>query len=196
MPKISLATVFTALQVAIGLSATMESRPNLVVVLADDLGYGDVSCYNWQHSARRRDGGFLTPNVDRLAETGMRFTNAHSPSAVCTPTRYGFLTGNHCLRIKRTNGVQTNYNDVWIPSNQLTLPGMLRAIGYTTMMAGKWHLGFNVRDSSGNIIRGKSGDKTLVPDWKRPLEDGPTQRGFDYSFGHLEAVNGGPYKMF
>ncbi len=170
-------------------------RPNIIIILCDDAGYGDFSCYNPGRTTRGANGGPLTPNVDRLAANGMLFTNAHTPSAQCTPTRYSLLTGNHCLRINRTEFVQTDYNDVWLPANNYTLPQMLKEKGYVTHVSGKWHLGYNVRDKNGKIVVGTMSDRTAEPDWSRKVEDVATERGFDTSFGHLDALNNPPWKM-
>lgn len=189
-----LASVFGAL----GAPAVAQParKPNLIVIMADDLGYGDVSSYNPDHSVKRKDGRPLTPAVDALGENGMRFTNAHAPSAQCTPTRYSLLTGNHVVRTHRTEFVQIDYNDVWLPKEHLTLAQLLRAHGYRTHFSGKWHLGYNVRDRSGELVMGAASDRRNEPDWFRNIEDGPTERGFETSFGHLDALNNPPWKMF
>jgi arylsulfatase A len=174
-----------------------EGRPpNIIIIMADDLGYGDVSAYNPDHSVSRKDGRSLTPAIDRLARNGVRFTNAHTPSAQCTPTRYSLLTGNHVVRIHRPEYVQVEYNDVWLPADQLTLATMLRENGYRTHFSGKWHIGYNLRDESGELVLGATGDRRNQPDWDRKIEDGPTERGFETSFGHLDALNNPPWKMF
>jgi len=170
--------------------------PNLIIIMADDLGYGDVSAYNPDHSVSRKDGRALTPAIDHLARHGVRFTNAHAPSAQCTPTRYSLLTGNHVVRIHRPEYVQVEYNDVWLPDDQLTLATMLRENGYRTHFSGKWHIGYNVRDASGELVLGATSDRRNQPDWARKIEDGPTERGFETSFGHLDALNNPPWKMF
>lgn len=176
--------------------AAGQTSPNLVIIMADDLGYGDVSANNPDHSLMRSNGMPLTPAIDRLASHGVRFTNAHTPSAQCTPTRYSLLTGNHVARIHRTEYVQVEYNDVWLPADQLTLATMLRDHGYSTHFSGKWHIGYNVRDRSGALVTGSTGDPRNEPDWTRKIEDGPTERGFQTSFGHLDALNNPPWKMF
>ena len=169
-------------------------KPNIVFILADDLGYGDVSSYNPERTARRVDGGVLTPTIDRLAEAGMRFTNAHTASAVCTPTRYAMLTGNHNVRIDKAGGVQTRYSDPWLTHDEYMLGDLLSDAGYSTHMVGKWHLGSVVRDRSDEIVTGSSADEGNLPDWTKPIEKGPGQRGFDYWYGFLQAVNNAPYK--
>ncbi|MBX7104359.1 MAG: arylsulfatase [Gemmataceae bacterium] len=142
------------------------SKPNIVYILADDLGYGDVGCYN---PASR----IPTPNMDRLAGDGMRFTDAHSPSAVCTPTRYALLTGRYAWRTRLQRNVIGPFSQPLIAEKQLTVPGMLRQQGYATACIGKWHLGWGW---PGPDDGGKR-------DFTKPIPDGPTTRGFDLYFG-------------
>ena len=110
-------------------------RPNVVFILADDLGYGDLSCYGATH--------FQTPACDRLAAEGMRFTDAHSPSSVCTPTRYGILTGRYCWRTRLPKGVLLGYGQSLIEPDETTVAEWLKTQGYTTGVVGKWHLGID-----------------------------------------------------
>ncbi len=109
-------------------------NPNIIFIMADDMGYGDVGCYNPQSK-------IPTPNMDRLAHEGMRFTDAHSPSAVCTPTRYGVLTGRYCWRSALKSSVLFGYEPPLIEPERLTAASMLKAAGYHTACIGKWHLG-------------------------------------------------------
>lgn len=167
----------------------IAASPNIVYILCDDLGYGDVQCFNTEH------GKIPTPNIDRLASQGMMFTNAHSASAVCTPTRYGLLTGRYCWRTKLQSGVVTGHADPLIDKNRLTVPAFLKTKGYNTAIVGKWHLNFNYTDADGNKIKkakkkkGKKGkgkattkvtEGTVIP-------DGPLTRGFDYFYGFHHA---------
>src|SRR6266498_2392043 len=115
-----------------------EERPNIVYILADDLGWGDLGCYN-------RESAVPTPNADRLASQGVRFTDMHSPSAVCTPTRYGIMTGRYCWRSRLKSGVLQGYSPNLIESERLTVPAMLKTRGYYTAGVGKWHLGLGDR---------------------------------------------------
>ena len=182
-----------ALSLGVGSSPSLAQapdRPNIVLIMADDLGYGDVSSYNSHLSA------VATPNIDALAAAGMRFTNAHTPSAVCSPTRYGLLTGDHNFRIGRPSGVQFDYGDVWVAPTTRTVAQVLRESGYMTGFVGKWHLGYNVYDSDGRRMTGDPGNRNLVPDWSRGISDGPSERGFDYSFGHVSSADISPYKYF
>lgn len=143
-------------------------RPNIVVILSDDLGYGDPSSYG--------DKKILTPHMDQLAREGMRFTNAHSPSSVCTPTRYGLLTGRYGWR--SWNGTKTLWADdpLLIETSRLTLPKLLQQSNYRTAIIGKWHLGFGAPGTPG-------WDDMYGPDYNMPLVPGPLEVGFDYFFG-------------
>ena len=127
--------ILTGLILAWASTLAGSERPNILVILADDLGYGDVSCYNPER------GKIPTPNIDKLASQGMRFTDGHSSSGVCTPTRYTLLTGRYSWRGRLKRGVLNGYGAPLIEPGRLTLPGFLRSRGYTTAMFGKWHLG-------------------------------------------------------
>src|SRR3954466_6094832 len=117
-----------------GSSAAAEGRPpNVVVILADDIGYGDLSCYGATQ--------VKTPNLDRLAAGGMRFTDGHSPSAMCTPTRYALLTGQYAWRHKAATSILSGTAPLCIPGDRLTLPQLFKQAGYATGVVGKWHLG-------------------------------------------------------
>jgi len=149
-------------------------KPNVVVILADDMGYGDLACQN-------PDSRIPTPHLDTLARQGTRFTDAHSPSAVCTPTRYALLTGRYCWRTSLKRGVLRPWGRPLIEPDRLTVPAMLRARGYDTACIGKWHLGWDWRTADGQPVKvGSLGQGTdLTP----PTADGPTPRGFDSYFG-------------
>lgn len=150
---------------------TSRQTPNIVFILADDLGYGDLGCYN-------KDSRIPTPNLDRLAAQGMRFTDAHTPSAVCTPTRYGLLTGRYCWRSRLKSGVLNGYSPLLIEPKRLTVAALLKQHGYITAGIGKWHLGL-----------GDSG-KT---DFSKPLRPGPCSVGFDRYFGIPASLDMPPY---
>jgi arylsulfatase A-like enzyme len=148
-----------------------STRPNVVYILADDLGWGDLGCYN---PASR----IPTPNADRLAGQGVRFTDMHSPSAVCTPTRYGILTGRYCWRTSLKSGVLWGYSPNLIERGRLTVASMLRSQGYATGALGKWHLGL--------------GDQPKA-DYDQPLRPCPRDHGFDYFFGIPASLDMDPY---
>ncbi|MCP5523688.1 MAG: arylsulfatase [Verrucomicrobiales bacterium] len=148
-----------------------------MLFLADDLGYGDVSCYNDQAKVP-------TPNVDRLAREGMRFTDAHSPATVCTPTRYSLMTGQMAFRVPRGGTVFTGVGGPsLIAPGRLTLPGMLRAAGYATAAVGKWHIGLTFLDQDGQPIRGNGVEAVRRVDFSRRIEGGPLDHGFDRFYG-------------
>src|SRR5688572_30429685 len=148
-------------------------RPNIVYVLCDDLGWGDLRCYN-------RDSLIPTPHADRLASQGIRFTDMHSPSSVCTPTRYGILTGRYCWRTRLKSGVLGPYATPLIDADRLTVPGLLKQHGYHTGCVGKWHLGWSWPRKDNDVA------------FDKPIADGPTARGFDYYFG-TDVPNYPPY---
>jgi arylsulfatase A-like enzyme len=148
--------------------------PNVVVILADDLGYGDPGCYN-------PSSKIPTPNIDRLAAQGMRFTDAHSPSSVCTPTRYGLLTGRYSWRTRLKSGVLLGYGTMLIEPRRPTIASFLREVGYATGGFGKWHLGLG------------AGDRT---DYAQPLRPGPITAGFETYFGIPSSLDFPPYLFF
>lgn len=151
--------------------------PNILLILADDLGYGDVGCYNDQSKVP-------TPNLDRLAREGMRFTDAHSPATVCTPTRYSLMTGQMAFRVPRGGTVFTGVGGPsLIAPERLTLPEMLKAKGYATACVGKWHIGTTFRDAQGQPVGGDGVEAVRRVDFSRRLEGGPLDHGFDRFFG-------------
>ena len=172
-------------------NAYAAEPPNIVLILADDLGYGDVACYNPESKVP-------TPHLDRLAGQGMRFSDAHSPSTVCTPSRYSLMTGRMCFR--------TGYRGVFsgvggpclIEADRLTLPQMLKDQGYTTACIGKWHIGMTFLTKDGKPAHeakvqakqprdwrdgGPALERVRLVDFSRPIPDGPVDRGFDHFFG-------------
>ena len=153
-----------------------EAKPNIVFILADDLGYGDVGCYNPEAKAP-------TPNIDRLAREGMRFTDAHSPSTVCTPTRYSLLTGRMAVRTGMKGVFTGAGGPCLIKEDRLTIAGMLRDQGYTTAMFGKWHIGLTFYDKDGKPITKNGLEAVKRIDYSQPITGGPIDRGFDQFFG-------------
>jgi arylsulfatase A-like enzyme len=151
-----------------GVNAETLAPPNVVLILADDLGYGDLSCYGATK--------VQTPNIDKLAAEGRRFTDAHSASAVCTPSRYGLLTGEYPYR-KNIWGPCGHNQPLLIDVDKLTISQLFKNKGYATAAVGKWHLGFGT---------GKT-------DWDKPLRPGPLELGFDYYFGVPKVNSGYPY---
>lgn len=164
-------------------AARGAEQPNLVLILADDLGYGDVGCYN-------PDSKIPTPHLDRLAREGIRFTDAHAPDAVCTPTRYGLLTGRYCFRSRLRSGVLRPWEPPLIEAGRLTVPELLCRNGYATACIGKWHLGWSWPTTDGAPPQSTNGIGNV--DFSRPIGDGPTTRGFDYYFG-VDLPNYPPY---
>ncbi len=135
-----------------------KSKPNIILIYTDDLGYGDLSCYG--------TSAIATPNIDKLAKNGVRFTNAHATSATCTPSRFSLLTGKYAWR-KEGTGIAPGDASLIIPVATPTLPGMLQKAGYNTAVIGKWHLGLG--DAKG-------------ADWNGNISPGPLEIGFNYSF--------------
>jgi len=155
---------------------------NIVILYADDLGYGDLGCFNPKSK-------IPTPNLDRLASESLRFTDAHSSSGICTPSRYAMLTGRHHWR--DFHGIDTGFDKSFFKEGQLTLPEMLRKKGYTTSCIGKWHLGWEW-----DSIRLPGTDKKSKShtdfDWSKPFRGGPLDHGFDHYFGD-NVINFPPY---
>ena len=172
----TLPLVFIALCAALA-SASAAQKPNILLILADDLGYGDVRCYNDQSKV-------ATPHLDRLAREGMRFTDAHSPSTVCTPTRYSLMTGQMAFRVPNGGAVfQGAGGPSLIAPGRLTLPAMLKTQGYATAAVGKWHIGLTFRDHAGEPIHSGKLEEVKRIDFNRRVEGGPADHGFETFFG-------------
>ncbi len=154
-----------------------KDLPDIVFILTDDLGYGDISFLN-------PDSKISTPNIDRIAQSGVAFTDAHSASAVSTPTRYGIITGRYSWRSEMKSGVLDGYSGALIPPERKTIAHMLKERGYNTSCIGKWHLGWKWN----NIEKGNDSI-----DYSKPITDGPTERGFDYFFGFSGSLDMPPY---
>ncbi len=153
-------------------------QPNIVFILADDLGYGDLGCYNPQSK-------IPTPRLDRLAAEGMRFTDAHSPSSVCTPTRYALLTGRYAWRTRLQRNVLGPWDKPLIDPDRLTVGKLLQQHGYGTACIGKWHLGQNYATTDGKPPIGGVRNAISNVDFSKPISDGPITRGFDHYFGTI-----------
>lgn len=183
--------IYTSLGIA-GAASTLSAQPsfNVVYILADDMGYGDISCYN-------PSSKISTPTLDALAASGMIFTDAHSNSAVSTPTRYGTLTGCYSFRSPMKKGVLTGYSAPLIEKNQETVASLLQRNGYQTACIGKWHLGLNwtKKDQSKPLFTGTEWDlgDTSNIDYTAPISGGPTDCGFDYSYILPASLDMSPY---
>ena len=157
-------------------------KPNIVILYADDLGYGDLGCFNVKSK-------IPTPNLDQLAREGMRFTDAHSSSGICTPSRYALLTGRHHWR--DFHGIVNAFGNSVFKPGRLTLPEMLRAKGYATAAIGKWHLGWDW-DAIRKPGSKKNGNSPDDFDWSKSIPGGPLAHGFDHYFGDT-VINFPPY---
>ncbi|MGO8749362.1 MAG: sulfatase family protein [Thermoguttaceae bacterium] len=169
--RLTLAALLLAPVAALNAAENKPAKPNILYILADDLGYGDVHCLGGGRSK------IATPNLDRLAAAGMIFTEAHGSSSVCTPTRYGILTGRYNWRSRLQAGVLEGFDSPLIAANRLTVPALLKRHGYATACIGKWHLGMDISQEH--------------PD--APIGGGPTTRGFDYYFGISASLDMPPF---
>ncbi len=174
LSRMGAAAVMLSTQSLAKAATARTSKPNVVYILADDLGWGDIDAYN-SHSA------VPTPHCNAFATQGMRFTDMHSASAVCTPSRYSILTGRYPWRSRLKKGVLGGDSPNLIEPGRMTVPSMLKQEGYYTAGVGKWHLGL------GNA------EKT---DYTKPLLPGPTSHGFDYYFGIPASLDMAPYLYF
>ena len=180
-------TILIVLLVGQALSAASVSRPNIVVILCDDLGYGEVQSLNPEH------GKIKTPHIDKIARQGMIFTDAHSGSSVCTPTRYGLLTGRYSWRTRLQNGVGVGFKSCLIAPDRLTVAGLLKKQGYATGIIGKWHLDFQYQDPQSGAILPRPSRKGGRAPIGATIPDGPVTRGFDtfhgfHHAGHMDRI--------
>ena len=157
--------------------ACAAERPNVIVIYTDDQGYGDASCLNPKAK-------FKTPNLDRLAREGMIFTDGHCSDTVCTPSRYGLLTGRYSWRTILKRGVFGAEKECLIKDDRVTLASLFRDNGYHTAMVGKWHLGMDFPGTKGKR------------DWTQPVKDMPLDKGFDYFWGIPASMNYGVLAWF
>lgn len=162
--------------------------PNIIIILADDLGYGDVKAFN-------PNSKIPTPFIDQLASEGMIFTDAHTPSAVCTPTRYGLLTGRYNWRSRLKSGVLTGISEALIPNERTTIADVVKTEGYHTAFIGKWHLGWNWGVNEGDTVMGEgwNPDDFAQLDFTEPVTHNPNDLGFDYAYGHAGSLDMAPY---
>lgn len=169
-------------------NTTNTTKPNIIYILADDLGIGDVSIYN-------ENSKIETPNIDALATNGVMYTDAHTSSAVCTPTRYSILTGRYNWRTSLKQGVVSGYSKSLIKPNRTTVANVLKDNGYNTAFIGKWHLGWDwditKPDSLGLDIDNLKARPEV--DFTTPIKNGPNTHGFDYSYGFCGSLDMPPY---
>ena len=167
-----------------------KKLPNIVIILADDLGYGDLQKFN-------SESQIPTPNLTRLANNGMIFTNAHSGSSVCTPTRYGILTGRYAFRSSLKKNVLGGYSPALIEDSRFTIADLAKGAGYQTAIIGKWHLGLDWKPihPAKHAIQNKGGNQTDLSnvDFKSPVLNGPNNLGFDYSYILPASLDMSPY---
>lgn len=174
MSKLSTLLLFLLL---FSLSLEAQEKPNIIVIYTDDQGYGDVSALN-------AEAKFKTPNLDKLISEGIAFTNGHSSSSICTPSRYGLLTGRYSWRTYFKKSVLGAESKCLIEDGRMTLASLLKSEGYTTGMVGKWHLGMDFPGELGNR------------DWTQPVQDMPLDKGFDYFYGIPASLNYGVLAWF
>ncbi|HEY5689374.1 MAG TPA: sulfatase-like hydrolase/transferase, partial [Yeosuana sp.] len=166
-----------------------HTQPNIIIIYADDMGYGDLNCQN-------PNSKIPTPNIDKLASEGMRFTDAHSSSGICSPSRFALLTGKYHWR--RQYKIVEDFGKPFFKDSDITLPQILKTKGYSTACIGKWHLGWDwefKNEPSGKVMHwGKIRDVYTSNDidWTKPIKGGPLERGFDYYLGD-GTINFPPY---
>jgi len=179
--------VVSAVECCDAAAPVANAKPHVVVILVDDLGWGDVGCYG---------GKVPTPHLDRLAGQGIRFTDAHSPSAVCSPTRYGLLTGRYAWRSKLKRGVLGGLSPALIEPGRMTLASLLHDAGYYTAAVGKWHLGMDwvVKPGASVTELGiEPREQVFNVDYTQPIKAGPNSVGFDYFYGISASLDMVPY---
>jgi arylsulfatase A len=173
--SVSLLAVLMTFSGALMAKPSQGPKPNIIFILADDMGHGDVGAFN-------KEAKIKTPGLDRLASGGMSFMDAHTSSSVCTPTRYGIITGRYNWRSKLKSGVLGGSSPALIELERTTIASMLKTSGYTTAYIGKWHLGWNfTKDDKGKI------------DFSKEVTHTPNDLGFDYAYGHCGSLDMAPY---
>jgi arylsulfatase A len=177
MNRISVLLLMALVALDVSNLSAAAARPNIVVIYTDDQGFGDASCYNPQSKIQ-------TPHLDRLATGGLRFTDAHCSDTVCTPSRFGLLTGRYSWRTTLKQGVFGAERACLIADGRMTLASLLRDHGYATALVGKWHLGMDFPGDEG------------ARDWSQPVKDMPLDKGFDYFYGIPASLNYGVLAWF
>lgn len=179
IPQIKRLTAMLAVSLALASADVYAAQqaPNIVFIFADDMGYGDVQVLNPER------GKIPTPHMDALARDGMIFTDAHTSSSVCTPSRYSLMTGRYNWRTTRQAGVTGGFSKPLIPTSRMTVASLLKGQGYHTAMIGKWHLGMNL----------PKGDGMKGIDWTGTIQGGPFDLGFDYYYGISASLDMPPY---
>ena len=180
--------LFLSISALFSTALAAAEKPNILILYADDLGFGDLGCYH-------AESKIPTPNLDKLASEGMRFTDGHSSSGICTPSRYALLTGRHHWR--DFHGIVNALGDSPFKPERLTMPEMLQGKGYKTAVIGKWHLGWNwdAIKKPGAKPTGEGRKKVWGPeafDWSISIPNGPLAHGFDHYFGDT-VINFPPY---
>lgn len=182
-------TLLSLLTFTLTVAAQAAEKPNFIFILCDDLGYGDVRCLN-------PEGKIPTPHIDRLAREGVIFTDAHTSSSVCTPTRYGVITGRYNWRSKLQKAVLGGLSPRLIEQGRLTVASMLQGQGYHTACIGKWHLGMDWALHSGKTVNElgiESREQAFSADFTQPATNGPNAVGFDHYFGISASLDMVPY---
>ena len=184
--RIILVCVLLAMSTMLFAQTADQQSPNVVIILADDLGYGDISSYN-------EDAAFQTPHIDGLAKHGVRFTDAHTSSSVCTPTRYGILTGRYNWRSTLKSSVTWGFSKALIQTDRLTIADVFKQNNYHTAFMGKWHLGWDWH-FMGDVPEHLD-NPTVRPevDFSKPVTNGPGALGFTYSYGIPASLDMPPY---
>jgi len=180
LPSFYQTSLWSIVSITLSVCAQLNGaeKPNIILIYTDDQGYGDVSALN-------PEAKFKTPNLDQLAHEGISFTNGHSPDSICTPSRYGLLTGRYSWRTTLKTGVFGAEKKCLIPDERLTIASMLKKQGYHTAMVGKWHLGMDF-----------PGESHKDRDWSKPVRDMPLDKGFDYFYGIPASLNYGVLAWF
>ena len=183
-------TSMSTMLVTYGFTKTKNETkdPNVVIIFTDDLGYGDLSCFNSESKIK-------TPNLDKLAKHGISFTDAHAASSVSTPSRYGLLTGEYSWKTRLKSSVLVGFSKTLIKEGQPTIASMLHSKGYTTACIGKWHLGMDFQTKNGKPLTKKqehSGDNV---DYTKSIKNSPITHGFDYYYGISASLDMPPFLM-